>query len=572
MLCHLSIRNILSLTSIDVDLSKGLSVLTGETGAGKSILLDALGLALGFRAESGLLDKKQKQGSVVATFRVDTSLQKDLQALLAEHGIDVTSGEILLRRVLTEDGRSRAFINDVMVGVALMRACGCMLVEIEGQFADQGLLRVAHHRTIVDSVLALDEHVATVARLHDVYRTADEACQSAQTSLQKQKEQEAYDRACLEELDRINPLEGEATQLTEKRRLLASHEQIHQHVNDAQSAIEGGDVDSGSGNRQAGDGLSGRMQNLRRSIHFLAEKAPERFGDMAKSIDSACLELAEVGTALTNYHASLAEGNDSLESVEERLFTLRDVARKHNVDPDALPAVHTALAERISTLEQGAHAIEARQKAKDDAWRAYRQAVLQLREKRQKGVKDLDRQIMAELAPLKLDKAQFETRVEPLDENNWGATGGDRVVFMVALNPGSEKGPLHKVASGGERSRLMLALRVVTSQASCPPTLIFDEIDRGIGGAVADAVGKRMARLAQKTQVILVTHSPQVTSVASHHYRIDKTMGDTQAITNVFPLQESDRVEEVARMLSGEQITQEARAAAARLLASHPIS
>ena len=564
MLCHLSIRNILSLESIDVDLAQGLSVLTGETGAGKSILLDALGLALGFRAESGLLGKNDKQASVVATFRVDSRLEGELQALLAEQGIDVTGGEILLRRVLTEDGRSRAFINDVMVGVALMRACGCLLVEIEGQFADQGLLRVAHHRTIVDSVLGLEKQVAALSPLHEAYHKADEACQQAQTTHDTRKQQEAYDRACLEELERINPLEGEASRLIEKRRLLSSHEQIHQHVSEAQSEIDGSNEDS-----KTQDGLSGRMQSLRRSIHFLAEKSPERFGDMAKSIDSACLELSEVGSALANYSVSLAEGGDSLESVDERLSALRDLARKHSVEADTLPRVRDALAQRVSALEQGTQSIEALQRAKDDAWQAYRQAVLDVRNKRQTGVQDLDKRIMAELAPLKLDKAQFETRVEPLAEENWGATGGERVVFMVALNPGNEKGALHKVASGGERSRLMLALRVVTSQASCPPTLIFDEIDRGIGGAVADAVGKRMARLAQETQVILVTHSPQVTSVASHHYRIDKVMDDERAITNLLPLQEEGRVEEVARMLSGEQVTQEARAAAVRLLGAH---
>ena len=435
MLCHLSIRNILSLESIDVDLAQGLSVLTGETGAGKSILLDALGLALGFRAESGLLGKNDKQASVVATFRVDSRLEGELQTLLAEQGIDVTGGEILLRRVLTEDGRSRAFINDVMVGVALMRACGCLLVEIEGQFADQGLLRVAHHRAIVDSVLGLEKQVAALAPLHEVYHKADEACQQAQTTLDTRKQQEAYDRACLEELERINPLEGEASRLIEKRRLLSSHEQIHQHVSDAQSEIDGSNEDS-----KTQDGLSGRMQNLRRSIHFLAEKSPERFGDMAKSIDSACLELSEVGSALANYHVSLAEGGDSLESVDERLSALRDLARKHSVEADTLPRVRDALAQRVSALEQGTQSIEALQRAKDDAWQAYRQAVLDVRNKRQTGVQDLDKRVMAELATFETGQSPIRNKGRTLSRRKLGSNRGRASRLHGGTEPGQREG------------------------------------------------------------------------------------------------------------------------------------
>ncbi|MBC6497727.1 MAG: DNA repair protein RecN [Alphaproteobacteria bacterium GM7ARS4] len=558
MLCQLSIRNILSLESIDIEFSSGLSVLTGETGAGKSILLDALGLALGWRAESGLLGRAGKTASVSAVFAVDAQSKEKIEQVLSPHDIAIEGDSLIMRRVIQSDGRSRGYINDMPVSITLMRRCAAHCVEVEGQFASQGLLNPHNHRLILDSVAQIADERVLLAEYYKAYAEKRDALRRAQDIIEREREQQAYHMACLDELDRLAPKEGEVTQLTEKRRLFRRRHALQEHIEGARKVLRGDGHKGGSVYHQC--------EKIQRHMHAVKDDMPGHADALVQSVDSICLELTELESALPTLDHLIDTEGESLESIEERLFALKGIARKHHIDGDMLCQFHQDLAQRVERVRREEDTLTQYEKDARHAWDIYERQSLLVREKRKEAAHILDASVVGELSSLKLEKARFETRIEELPRDEWREHGGENVTFAVSFNPGFDMAGVHKVASGGERSRMLLALRVVTSQASCPPTLIFDEVDSGVGGAVADAVGQRLSSLAHQRQILVVTHSPQVTAFGHDHYLIRKDTEDGRVVTRLESLNADDRREELARMLSGASITAEARAAATRLL------
>lgn len=553
MLTSLAIRDIVLIDRLDLDFRAGLSVLTGETGAGKSILLDALGLALGARGDSGLVRHGAEQASVTACF--DISDRHPALDVLIEQEMQAET-PLILRRVLTADGRSRAFVNDQPASVGLLRRLGDLLVEIHGQFDDRGLLDPATHRTALDAFGGSAALLRETATAHAGWRQAADALAQARADAAQARTDEAFLRHSVEELDALSPEPGEEERLAEQRSLMMNAEQIAEAMAAALEHLGG---DNG-----AEAGLAGASRQLGR----VAGKAGPIFDPALAALDRAAAEAQEAVHLLQSVASELETDPAALTKAEDRLYALRDVARKHGVEVDALAALRDTLAGRLAAIDDsGAHmaALEAAAKA---AREAYIAAAGKLSETRHKAAGRLDKAVGAELPPLKLDKARFATRIEPLPEAQWGPQGMDRVAFEVATNPGQAPGPINKIASGGELSRFMLAVKVVLSQVSPVPTLVFDEVDSGVGGATADAVGERLARLGDGLQVLVVTHSPQVAARGGQHLRVEKRAGRDATTTTVVPLNDPDRREEIARMLSGAEITDEARAAANRLMAS----
>ncbi|RKQ70583.1 DNA repair protein RecN [Oceanibaculum indicum] len=553
MLTSLAIRDVVLIDRLDLDFRAGLSVLTGETGAGKSILLDALGLALGARGDSGLVRHGADQASVTACFEVTET--HPAFAVLDEQGLEAEA-PLILRRVLTADGRSRAFVNDQPASVGLLRRLGDLLVEIHGQFDDRGLLDPATHREALD---AFGNHAALLrdtATAHAGWRQAAEALDRAKADAAQARTDETFLRHAVEELDALSPEAGEEERLAEQRSLMMNAEQIAEAMSAALEHL--------SGERGAESGLAGASRQLGR----IAGKAGPILDPALAALDRAAAEAQEAVHLLQSVASELETDPAALTKAEDRLYALRDVARKHGVEVDALPALRDRLAERLAAIDDSGGRLAALETATKAAREAYSAAAGRLSEARRKAAGRIDKAVGTELPPLKLDKARFATRIEELPEAQWGPQGMDRVAFEVATNPGQAPGPINKIASGGELSRFMLAVKVVLSQVSPVPTLVFDEVDSGVGGATADAVGERLARLGDGLQVLVVTHSPQVAARGGQHLRVEKRAGRDSTTTTVVPLSDPDRREEIARMLSGAQITDEARAAANRLMAS----
>ncbi|WNJ99282.1 DNA repair protein RecN [Thalassospiraceae bacterium LMO-JJ14] len=552
MLTRLSIRNVVLIDKLDLDFSAGLAVLTGETGAGKSILLDALGLALGYRAEARMLRKGADQAVVSAVFEVPAGHPS--RSELEVNGIDASDDLLILRRVLGDDGRTKSFVNDQPVSVGLLKRVGEHLVEIHGQFETQRLLDPAGHRALLDAYGGFDGLVGDVAARHGVLRDLQASLSAAEEAARIAKDNEDFLRHAVDELRAMAPQPGEETALAEQRRMLQHGEQISAAISLSSQAI-------------TGDG--GAEEKLTRAlgeIERAAAKAGGRLDETMAALQRALSEVADASGFLERAESDLEMDPQELEQAEERLFALRALARKHHVDVDQLADVQEKLEADLADIDAGGETVTRLKAELEAARKAYRDAAGKLSAARAKAAKKLDQAMAGELAPLKLGQARFETGIHPLDEDKWAAHGIDRVAFAVATNPGSEPGPLNRIASGGELARFMLALKVVLAEADPVPVLVFDEVDAGIGGAVAAAVGERLQRLGTGVQIFVVTHSPQVAAKGARHLYVRKGGDSKNVKTEVVALDGDARREEIARMLSGETVTSEARAAADSLL------
>ena len=551
MLRVLSIRDIVLIERLDLQFEAGLCVLTGETGAGKSILLDALGLALGQRADIGLVRAKAEQGSVVAEFEL--AADGPTTAVLRELELEADDG-LILRRVIGADGRSRAFVNDRPVTVATLRRVGDSLAEIHGQHDDRGLLDAGSHRGLLDEFGGLDVVLERCRTAYATMRKAESILQEEETSLAEARATADYLAHVAGELEALAPEAGEEVHLTGERTRLRDAENLGAAVAQAESLM------SGEGS------IEPRLHQALRIIDRVTERAVEQLQPVRAALERVAIEYQEAMAALRQAERELQARPEELDRVEERLFALREAARKHRVSADQLPVLLLDVLSRLQRVEAGEERLENLRRQRDESRRAFATAAEALSAARKKAAAKLERQVKAELAPLALEKARFIVAVERLQDDSAGAGGLDRVIFRIATNDGVEPGDLNRVASGGELSRVMLALKVALARTRRAQTLVFDEVDRGVGGAVADRVGERLARLAGDAQVLVVTHSPQVAARGGHHWRILKRGDGKNVRTMVEPLNDEQRQEEVARMLAGAKVTSEARAAAASLI------
>jgi DNA repair protein RecN (Recombination protein N) len=565
MLSSLVIRDVVLIDRLELDFEDGLCVLTGETGAGKSILLDALGLALGARADAALVRQTVDDGRDSATVTAEFDLAEaeivEVRDLLARNDLEPPDpGEpLILRRVLGDDGRSRAFVNDQPVGVTLLREIGSSLVEIEGQFASRGLLDAASHRDALDAFAGLQGQRARVAAAHGAYRDAQEALRAATEDTDRARSEEEWLRHAVDELDALEPRFGEEQDLAGDRAMLMNFESLADAVTEALDAVNGG------------EGADARIAAAHRGLSRIAEKAAGRLDETIAALDRALAETADATAHLERAFADLEANPNRLERIDDRLHELRAAARKHRTDVDGLVGLRENLAARLDTIDQADRSLQSLAASLESARKAYLSSARKMSAARRKAARALDEAVTAELPPLRLEKALFRTGIEELDDGHWGAHGIDRVEFEVATNPGQAPGALTRIASGGEMARFMLALKVVLSESSRVPTVVFDEVDAGIGGATAAAVGERLRRLGERMQVLVVTHSPQVAALGVTHWRVMKgeetDAKGVRAFTQVDQLSDPDRREEIARMLSGARVTEEARAAADSLLA-----
>lgn len=557
MLARLSIRDIVLIERLDIEFATGLAVLTGETGAGKSILLDAFALALGGRGDAGLVRHGAEQGQVTAVF--DIPKNHPAAKILAENGLDdasfAESCEMILRRVQLADGRTRAFINDQAISVQTLKAVGAALVEIHGQHDERALVDAATHRRLLDAFAGLEKDVAAVEALWDARRTANTELEEHRAGMERAAREADYLRHASGELKQLAPKDGEETSVASRRTTMMQGEKIASDLREAQEVV--------GGHHSPVAALAAAVRRLeRRGVNSPALVEPA-----VKAIDIAINALEEADQHLQAALAATDFDPAELERIEERLFALRAASRKYSTPVDGLAALAAKYAADVVLIDAGASRLKKLEQAAIEADARYATAAKKLSAVRQRSAEKLNKAVNAELAPLKLERAKFMTQVAT-DEAAPGPQGFDRVEFWVQTNPGTKPGPMMKVASGGELSRFLLALKVVLSDRGSAPTLVFDEIDTGVGGAVADAIGGRLARLAGKVQVMAVTHAPQVAARADQHLLISKDALDKgkRVATRVNALAADHRREEIARMLAGAEITAEARAAADRLL------
>ena len=554
MLRSLSIRDVVLIDRLDLAFKNGLCVLTGETGAGKSILLDALGLALGERADSALVRHGAAQAVVIAEFEVDGG--HPVHGILAEQELETVDGEpILLRRSLGTDGRSRAFINDQPVSVTLLRRVGESLVEIHGQFDNQRLMQTSTHRALLDAYGGLPGDLNRVAAAYRAWRQAGDARARAAEGMEAARREEDFLRHAVDELDALDPKPGEEAELASRRGLMMQAEKLIEAMNQAAEELNDG------------HGVEGALRGAMRALERVSETVGGRLDGVLAALDRAAVEAAEATAQLDKASADLDLDPGELEKIEERLFALRALARKHGVEVDALADVRARMAAQLAAIDDGGESLKRLEQAETEARHDFTVAAKTLSDKRRAAAGKLDKAVSTELEPLRLGKATFVTRFDTLPEDSWGESGCDAVAFEVATNPGAAPGPINKISSGGEMARFMLALKVVLAKADPVPTLIFDEVDANIGGAVSAAVGERLGLLAERFQVLVITHSPQVAARGSHHWRVSKREAGGKTSTGVDALSASDRKEEIARMLAGAKVTDEARAAADSLLA-----
>jgi len=551
MLTTLNVRNIVLIEHLDLEFSGGLSVLTGETGAGKSILLDALGLSIGARAEAGMVRAQEQRASVTATFDVNKS--HPARAFLSENDI-ADEDEIILRRTLSADGRSRAYINDQPVSVGLMRQLGEQLLEIHGQFDNRGLMDRRTHRAVLDEFGRMGGLADETRTAFNMWQMKERALADAMASSERIAEETAELERAIEELSTLAVVSGEERELAAKRTLLMNAAQLIDAVDGAMTELDGTDT------------VSGHLRNAARLLERVAASAAGRLDGALGAVQRAHVEVEEALHELQLAAADFERGDEDLSSIEDRLFGIRDAARKFGVEVDELPNRLSGLEARLAEIADGGSSISALRDSAQTSRAEYVSKAEALNKGRLEAAARLDTAVIKELPPLKLERALFETQVVALSEEDWGADGIDRVEFMVATNPGAAPGPLGKIASGGELSRFMLALKIALVGVGTAGTLIFDEVDSGVGGATADAVGERLERLGAEKQILVVTHSPQVAARGDDHLKVEKQSEAEMAATLVSRLQDEDRREEVARMLSGQAITDEARGAADRLM------
>jgi DNA repair protein RecN (Recombination protein N) len=548
MLVALSVRDIVLIEAAELRFRPGLNVLTGETGAGKSILLDALGFVLGWRGRADLARAGAAEGEVGAEFALGPD--HPARATLAEAGLDA-GDELILRRTVTADGRRQAFVNDRRVAAETLRALGERLVELHGQADERGLADARGHRGFLDAFAGAGDELAATRAAWAARSEAARALAAAEADAAAAARDADWLRHAAAELDRLAPQPDEEAALAARRAALRAAEAIRDDVARAAAAL-------------GPEGAEGRVLD---ALRWLERAAPKAGGALDAALDGLGRTLAELGEAARAVDTAIGAGAadpGELERAEERLFALRGLARKHGVAPEALPDLAAALAARLAALDAGAEGLARLDAARRAAESAYAAAAARLSALRTAAAARLDARMAAELAPLKLDRAAFRTEVGPGEP---GPDGADRVAFAVSTAPGAAPGPIARIASGGERSRFLLALRVCLAARSDGRTLVFDEIDRGVGGATADAVGRRLAALGDAGQVLVVTHAPQVAARGASHWQVGKRFARAAARTEVTPLDPPARVEEIARMLAGEVVTDEARAAARALLA-----
>ncbi|WP_332066040.1 DNA repair protein RecN [Bartonella sp. CB189] len=553
MLVQLSIHDIVLIETLDIHFTAGLSVLTGETGAGKSILLDALSLALGGRGDASLVRQGVAQGQVTAVF--DVPISHPARKIICENGFD-DEGDIILRRIQSSDGRSRVFINDQVASVALMRSVGRLLVEIHGQHDDRALVDVSVHRQLLDAFGGLESEAEDLRQCYQVWREFEDRLQEQRIKVENSVREVDYLRACVEELNKLNFQIGEEDTLSLRRADMLKLEKIATDIKEADDLL--------SGSKSPIPVLSNLVRRLERKI----PEAQELIAPIVKSIDDALHALATAQEGIEVAMQELDFDTDELERVEERLFALRGIARKYQVSSDELIQLRDKMDTELISFEEAQIILVRFENEAREAQKKYDELAQALSIKRREVANRLSESVMAELPALKLEKAEFIVEVQS-DAEKRSAEGIDRVEYWVRTNPGTRAGPMFSVASGGELSRFLLALKVVLSDRGSAPTLIFDEIDTGVGGAVAAAIGQRLQRLSKTVQVFAITHAPQVASKAHSHFLISKVTSSDEGrfITAVHKMEEHERAEEIARMLAGERITEEARAAAQKLLA-----
>jgi len=552
MLASLSIRDIVLIDKLDLLFEGGLTVLTGETGAGKSILLDSLGLATGARADRALVRQDQKQGTVSAEF----NLSPDHPACvhLENEGLDGGDGTVILRRSVGADGRSRAWANDQPVSRSMLAALGEMILEVHGQHDDRGLLEASAHRALLDAFGRHSAELDAVKTSHKSLQDAQRALEAAETDLLAAQKDEDYILHAQEELAGLNPVAGEEADLADQRGMMMHGEKL---LTELQSYL-----DELSGRNGPDSAIRGVLRRMERADG----PAASRIAPIIQSLDQASVELGTGVDALARLVQDLQFDPQDLEAVEERLFEIRRLARKHNCAPDQLVQVCEDLNGRAKALSAGDELVREARSMLAAARAGMNTAVERLSAIRKKSAARLDKLVTAELPPLKLEKAIFRTAFQPLTEEDWNQSGGERVTFEVKTNPSTPFGPMLKVASGGELARFILALKVVLAEGGSAPVMVFDEVDRGIGGATASAVGDRLKRLSDSAQILVVTHSPQVAARGSCQFQISKGDKGNVTRTSVRQLENSERREEIARMLAGATITDAARAAADQLL------
>ena len=551
MLTRLSIRNIVLIEGLDLVFTGGLGVLTGETGAGKSILLDALGLVLGNRAETGLVRAGEDQASVTASFEF-AALPLPIREILGDAGVEVEPGEpLILKRRLKADGGSKAFINDQPVGAALLRDLAAHLVELHGQHDDRGLVNPRGHRGLVDRYAGADG--AGVEAAWRDWQASEQALAAARAAVVQASTDQDLLLAHLAELTALAPEVGEEAALAEARATMQKGERLSGDLAELQHLWTGSDSALAS------------LRSAGRRLDRIATEHP-LLAEALAALDRAVIEATEAEESLARASEALSHDPQSLDRIETRLFELRALARKHSCQVDDLPARMLAMRSALDAIEGGEAELGALERAAREAGLNYRARAESLSIARVEAAQRLDGAVAGELAPLRLDAARFRTAVTRLGEDRWGPSGIDTVEFLISTNPGADFAPLNKIASGGELSRFILALKVALAEQGGAATVIFDEIDRGVGGAVASAIGERLARLASGGQLLAVTHSPQVAARGGTHYVIAKSSEGTVTRTSVELLDSAGRQEEIARMLSGAEITSEARAQADRLL------
>jgi DNA repair protein RecN (Recombination protein N) len=557
MLQSLSIRDFVLIEKLDLTFARGsdggLGALTGETGAGKSILIDALGLALGARADTAAVRRGAAQASVAACFELPGG--HAAHAILSEQGLD-DEDVLTLRRTIGADGRGRAFVNDQPASVALLRRLGDTLVEIQGQMEQHGLLDVATHRASLDAFAGLEKQADAVRTAWRAWQEAERMRSEAEAVAAAARRDEDFLRHAVKELEALSPQPDDEATLAAERQMLRAGTALGEAVTQALGELE------------EGRGAVAALRAAHRLVERSVDRASGRLDASLAALDRALSEATEAQAQLEAARDALEFDPGRLEKIEERLFALRALARKHSVTVPELAALAATMAAQLAALDDGEAGLKKLEAEAKAARTAYVAAAEAQSVARRKGAARLDKAVSAELGPLKLEKAKFVTALAPLPESEWSEAGIDRVQFTVATNPGAPPAPIAKIASGGELSRFLLALKVCLARVGDAATIVFDEVDSGIGGATAAAVGERLKRLAKDVQVLAVTHSPQVAAIADRHWLIRKTTTRNAASTDVVPLDRNGRREEIARMLSGAEVTVEARAAADRLLAT----
>jgi DNA repair protein RecN (Recombination protein N) len=549
MLVSLTIQDFVIIRSLDLTFTGGLSALTGETGAGKSILLDALGIILGRRGDASLIRKGAEQTIITAEFSLTDT--HDIRTLLETQSIPCLD-HLVIRRILYAQGRSRAFVNDQLVTVGFLRLLGDSLVEIHGQF--DRLMDVSSHRSLLDAYLCQPDLMASVRGLYKDWRQAQELTTASALRLDHLKRHEDFLRYQLKELEALNLREGEEEELLAKRENLSGFSKIFEAVSQAYQLL---------GKSQVPLVLDQAHRSLQKVPSGSCPAVDQAMTALAKGLS----ELTEALAQLEDLHAQMEGQPQQLQHIDDRLHQLRAVARKHNTTIASLPGFCQQLHQDLEDLDQAEYRVAQLRQEEEKKKQIYKAEALRLSQLRLQKARELDAAIMAELPDLKLPNARFFTEVAQLEASHWHEGGIDRVNFLIAMNKGQELCPLEKAASGGELARLMLSLKAILATVSCTDTIIFDEIDIGVGGAVAAAIGHRLAKLSETVQVLVITHSPQVAALADHHFQVSKGETDQEVLTQVCALPLTTRYEELARMLSGEEITHEARAAAKKLLA-----